>query len=407
MKVLMIVHIGETLGHLVRGLSIADALTSLGIEVEIATSNKGDWLISQWKHHYVHHKIRWDFSHNSCDSEGPTPAFLRHVADSNSDLLHLLDKNKSDLIISIPGIVTTQLARHLGIRHFSILHGPYLSPIVYLKNSSETELLVLAFARKIFYGNVVNSIFSHLADTFGFSKLTYKEYLHTEEIFVPQPGLSLPNLPNLHQVRFIRASFGPPFDLKGYNNLRKGCYITFGSGNPCDITRIVELASKVFPLVIVSTGKLNLKITSERIIARPFIASSSLVGRVGAVISHGGIGTVGTFAEFGTPQLIIPTELDQATMAVHAARMVIAKYCGLNSWAKRNKLGRRLPDFSEKELLDSLDILHHTPIDSKGIISSGSSDIASMIDRLIKHNNFEKRVLRGQESYEESYGIRS
>jgi len=110
-------------------------------------------------------------------------------------------------------------------------------------------------------------------------------------------------------------------------------------------------------------------------LAKPFIASSSLAGQVAAVISHGGIGTVGTFAEHGTPQLIIPTELDQATMAVHAARLGLAMHCGLDSWARRGKLGRQLPEFSEAEFVSLLYIFRSTRKSSAKFVSSGASDI--------------------------------
>ncbi len=378
MYILMITHIGETLGHLVRGLSIADELTSHGIHVEIAASNEAEWLLKTWKHTYTHHRLPWRFSHNCCDPDKPSSAFLNHVCESNWDVLKLLKKLRPDLVIGLPGIFTTQAARHLGIPHVSILHGPYLSPIVCLKEMTATESAVLEFAKKIFLGGCVDSIYSYLSQMLGIPELTYDAYLRTETIFVPQPDLPLPNLPNIHSVNFIRASFGPQFYFHK-NDLMEACYITFGSGNPCDINKIVQLTQTVFPFVIISTGHNQLRIAPKGVITKPFIASSSLAGRVTAVISHGGIGTVGTFAEHKTPQLIIPTELDQATMAIHAARLGIAQHCGLDSWAKRPRLGRNLPDFSEEEFINLLRVLRSKSMDSKEVACSGASDIASAL----------------------------
>jgi len=378
MRILMIAHIGETLGHLVRGLAIAEELTSRGIRVEFAASNKAEWLLKNSKYDYIHHKLRWRWSHNSCDPDKPPSSFLDGVLESNLDVLELLKSLRPDLIVGLPGVFTTQVARHLEIPHISVLHGPYLSPIVYIKEPSPTESVVLEFAKHIFYGGCVDAIFSRLSQVLGLPELTYEEYLRTEIIFVPQPGLSLPNYPNIHQFGFIRASIGPPLDDRDAN-LGEACYITFGSGNPCDITRIVEWARNVFPWVIVSTGRTKLQKIPSSTVTKPFIASSSLAGRVAAVISHGGIGTVGTFAEHGTPQLIIPTECDQATMAVHAARLGIAKHCGLDSWAERPRLGRHLPEFSEEQFLSSLRILRSPSIYSLKIISSGASEVASAL----------------------------
>ena len=378
MYILMIAHIGETLGHLVRGLTIADQLTARGVQVEFVASNKAEWLLKTWKPSYIHHKLRWRFSHNSCDPDRPSSSFLSHVLESNSDVLELLKNLGPDLIVGLPGIFTTQAARHLGIPHVSILHGPYLSPIVSLRQPTITESAVLKFARKIFRGGCVDSIYAHLSQVLGVPELTYDTYLQTETIFVPQPGLPLPDLPNIHQVRFIRASFGPLFHSRQVD-LRDACYVTFGSGNPCDITRIVKLARALFPWVLVSTGRLQLQKIPKGVITKRFVASSSLTGRVASVISHGGIGTVGTFAEYGTPQLIIPTELDQATMAVHAARLGIAKHCGLNSWVERPRLGRHLPDLDEEEFVYLLHTLRSTSIDSGEIVSAGASDIASTL----------------------------
>lgn len=378
MRILMIAHIGETLGHLVRGLAIADELTALDIEVEFAASYKAEGLLKTWKNTYTHHKLGWRFSHNSCDPNIPPSSFLNRVLEANKDILRLLDNLRPDLVVGLPGIFTTQVLRHLEIPHVSILHGPYLSPIVALEEPTPTESVVLEFAKKIFCGGCVNNIFSYLSKAIKLPELTYEEYLQIEKIFVPQPGLRLPNLSNIQQVHFIRASFGPPLGPQGAD-LEKACYITFGSGNPCNISRVIQLAHTVFPRVIVSTGHTRLHGIPKGVTTRSFIASSSLAGRVGAVISHGGIGTVGTFAEYGTPQLIIPTELDQATMAVHAARLGIACHCGLDSWAKEPRLGRHLPAFSEEAFIALLHTLHSMPMHPSGIVSSGASDIASAL----------------------------
>lgn len=378
MRIMMIAHIGETLGHLVRGLAIADELAKKGHEVEFAASDRARALLPSWEPRYMHHPVRWNWSHNSCMPDLAPSGFLRGVYESNCDLLQLLTNDPPDVLVGLPGLFSVQLARHLKIPHLSTLHGPYLSPVVRLQNPSGVEAAILSFTRRIFYGGCVDHTYAHLTATLGFPPMTYREYLETETIVVPQPGLDLEDLPNIQQFGFIRASFGPPIDSEDID-LAESCYITFGSGNPCDISSIVGVAASVFPRVIVTTGHKPLQMLPDGVIDRPFIASSSLAGRVSAVVSHGGIGTVGTFAEHGTPQLIIPTELDQATMAMHADRLGIASSCGLEDWATRPRLGRRLPRIDEGELTRQLRALRSKHVTRHKC--SGAEEIASAIVR--------------------------
>jgi len=379
MRILMIAHIGETLGHLIRGLAIADELTNYGQNVEFATSREDEYL-SLSNHIYKNYKIRWRFSHNSCNPGVPTSDYLDKVLETNISILNLLNEIQTDLIIGLPGIFTSQVARKLKIPHISILHGPYLSPIIFLENASELESIVLEFARKIFIGGCVDIIYKNLSNKIGVPKITYNEYLHTEKIFVPQFGLPIEKLPNIHIANFIRASFGPKINFNKLN-LESSCYITFGTGNPCDITNIIKIARKVFKQVIVTTGNISLRNKFNGVIIKPFISSSSLVGKISAVISHGGIGTVGTFTEYKTPQIIIPTEIDQATMAIFAKRLGIAEHLGLDSWAENPRLGRHLPKFEENRLEALLQNLKSKQINSIKIESNGAKEIASFITR--------------------------
>lgn len=383
LKILMVAHIGETLGHLVRGLAIADELTALGVSPEIAASSNARWALQTWSRSYTHHVISWAWSHNAVNVDKPTSAYLSNVIESNRQVLDLLETERPSLVVGLPGVFTTQAARYLGIPHASILHGPYLTPIIELDHPTTTESAVIEFARRIACGGTFDLILSHLSKQLSLPKLSYEEYLANEPIFVPQPGLPIPNLDNLYQAGFIRASLGPPFD-DAHVNFDQACYITFGSGNPCDITRIVEMARSVFPWVIVSTSATPLRHIPSGVIERPFIASSALAGRVAAVVSHGGIGTVGTFAEHRTPQLIIPTEIDQAIMAIHACRLGIARQCGLDAWAKSLRLGRHLPEFDDEELLSTLKALQSGPMGPENIISSGASEVARGLLRFVE-----------------------
>ncbi|HEY7875319.1 MAG TPA: hypothetical protein VIG64_09375, partial [Actinomycetota bacterium] len=92
----------------------------------------------------------------------------------------------------------------------------------------------------------------------------------------------------------------------------------------------------------------------DGVFTAPLIASSSLAGRVELVITHGGIGTVGTFAAGGTPLLIVPTEIDQATMAIHAERAGLGCAYGMERWLRSPSLGRRLPSIDPDRLVEAM-----------------------------------------------------
>jgi len=377
MRILIVPHIGETLGHVVMGLAIADELSRRGADVEIAAARRGFDLISGWSQRYVFHPIRWDWSHNSCDAAGESESFYARVCLSVQDVADVVRHRRPDLLVGLPGFATTQVARHYHVPHASILHGPHLSPIVSLDNPDSSERAILKLGDR-FCKTYMAKGFEIVSERFGFSGLDYDEYLDSETIFVPQPGLKLKAPAGLREVPFIGGSFGPV--RRESELLPHGtCYVTFGTGNPCDISRVVELAAEVFPTVLVTVGNHRLRPMPSNVIVNDFVAISSLAGGPAAVINHGGIGVVGVFANSGTPQLIIPTELDQATMAVHARRLGIADACGLRVWETRFVLGRRMPQLDDEEILVALRALAARGTTNRFPSCNGASEIADQI----------------------------
>jgi UDP:flavonoid glycosyltransferase YjiC (YdhE family) len=376
MRILIIAHIGETFGHLARGLSIAKELSFRGCHIEIASASKGAEVIARSGLQCDFHPIRWDWSHNSCELEGLSSNFLNCILQTTEDLIRIVQQTSPDFILSLPGFASAQIARHSGIAHASVIHGTHLAPLIELEGATDTELYIIEMCKKICTGPL-NDAFQVLNRIFSLPWLDYKSFMESERIFIPQPGLPFKKSAGMEITSFARGSIGPPFE-GNQSDIEGACYVTFGSGNLCDITRVLLLARQIFPKVIANTGSRELDSLPDGIITRPFIASSSLAGRVSAVISHGGIGTVGTFAEWGVPQLIIPTELDQATMAVHAARAGIAKHVGLESFANRLRLGRKLPDFTDEEFFLAINAMRNRPISAIGF-SSGAEEIASSI----------------------------
>lgn len=372
MKVAVVAHVGETVGHLVRGVTLARAIARRGSDTVLVAPAKAAGFVTKEVPDLSFRAIPWAFSHNDCHPRRPLPQFVASVVEANRALVSVLAEERPDAVVGFPGLVTTQAARFLGIPHFSVLHGPYLSPLVDPAPFPADSRRILSFATSFLMGGAVDAIFRALAGHLRFPALTYRQFLSTEPMYVPQPNLSLPELPNVRRAGFIRGSYGPDVTLS--TDADDVCYVTFGSGNRSDITPIVHAASRAFGRVVVSGSEST--VAARNVSAYPAVASLSLVPVVRAVVSHGGIGTVGTFAERGTPQLIIPTELDQATMAVHAVRSGVATALGLDSWRNRTTLGRRLPALDVDMVSAALERLSQTKRLAMTQPASGADEIA-------------------------------
>lgn len=381
MRVLLIVHVGETFGHLARALSITRELLARNCTVEIASAPRAERLVIDSGLRCSFRPVRWDWSHNSSELDGLSSDFLSRILETTEDLTGIVRQARPDFILGMPGFASTQIARYYNIPHASVIHGTHLAPLIELSNPTAAEQAVINLARRICFGPL-NNAFQVLNRIYGLPLLDYQSYIDSETIFIPQPGLPFRERSNMFTTSFARGTLGSDFD--GNKALLDGaCYVTFGSGNPCDITRVLRLTRKVFTRVVTNTGRLDPGDLPDGVITRPYIASTSLMGRVAAVVSHGGIGTVGTFAERGIPQLIIPTEIDQASMAVHAARAAIARSVGLESFTHRKQLGRQLPEFSDMEFLTALEGLRGQAVAPSPALSSGAEEIAEAVISLL------------------------
>jgi UDP:flavonoid glycosyltransferase YjiC (YdhE family) len=383
MVLLLVVHIGETLGHLARALAVADALTRRGATVHIASSNKAKATLNGHPNKYTHHAIEWRWSHNSSGAKSPTHRFLHGIRESNLQLLDVCRETRPDWIVGFPGVFSAQAARKVNIPHVSVLHGPYLSPLLELDRPTFVEKAIVRFTSSLFRSSW-DAAFAYLSKELAFPALTYEQYVRDELIVAPQPNLNLKGPNHITSTSFVSASIGPA--AAASENLEETCYVSFGSGNPCDIRNIVEAAAREFARVIVSTG-LRTPQTWDRSLnveSMPFVSSASLLRRVGAVISHGGIGTVGTFAAAATPQLIIPTEVDQATMAMHARRQRLALTLGMHEWAMRPQLGRRLPALDPDRIRRRISTLRDGSYSFPTARATGADEIAGLLmgDRL-------------------------
>lgn len=376
-RILIVAHVGETFGHVADALSIARALVRRGLTVEIAAAPRAADMTAESGIDLAFYPVRWDWSHNASRLNGLSSQFVRHIVDTTEDLLALLERTAPDLVLGLPGFASSQVTRYCGVPHVSVLHGIHLAPLIELEGASPVESAVLAMASRACLGPL-NEAFDVVSRKTGAPRLDYYAYIESERLFVPQPGLPFKAPPNMYVTNFIRSSLGPPFN-GDRSRLQGACYVTFGSGNRCDIAQVVRVARDVFDEVVVSVGQVQLDPLATGTIVRPLIASWSLAGRVAAVVSHGGVGTVGTFSEWGTPQMIIPTELTQAMMAIFSARAGIARYVGLQSFAKRTELGRQLPKLNDHELRQAMLALRVDGAAQHRPPSSGADEIAARL----------------------------
>jgi Glycosyltransferase Family 4 len=334
-RVLVVAHVGETVGHLVRGLTLADALAAHGAEVHVATSADGWGFLAPSPYQY--HPLPWNWSHNRL--QWPLhPSQLAAVEATNRTLLALLNYLRPDLIVSLPGVFTAQAARSRGIPHVSVAHGVYLSGLV---NPCDYDAIGRSVIRggESFFVRQGEVLFEHLSDRLGLPSLSYKAWLSEEQILVPDPFIPLLHQVNLWRVPALRSGYGlpPPLDIA---RLRETCLISFGSGNPCDIEPVLRAAVAHFPHVLSVTGRTRPRISHPRVTTVAAVNSLLVAPHIRAVISHGGLGTVGTF--LGLPQLLVPTEIDQATTSLHVQRAGVANAVGLERWLKGPVLGREL-----------------------------------------------------------------
>lgn len=381
MRILFVPHVGNTYGHLLRALPIAIEVKKLDkdIDIQFAIPTKANWLMDRYFTDIGYSNIRWEISHNDCKEENPDEDLLNNVLASNEDLEELIQFLKPDLIIGLPGIVTSQLSRKNNVKQISILHAPYLSPIINWKNMPNSDLKTLSFLNHIFSDNYIGMVFNFLSSKMDLPVLTYNQFLNEEDIYVPQPYLDLGKRNNIQQCSFIKASFGEDYDEKIPES---SCLLSFGSGNPCDINVIIDVLKDIFDLVLFCTGSLKSFSHYSNVKPIKFISSKSLCGKVGSVISHGGMGTVGTFAEYNTKQLIIPTEPDQAVMAIYSKNINLTQTFGLEKWSNRkSQLGRSI-DYLELNSMETKRKLQNAIINLKNqkfidnIKSNGAKNIA-------------------------------
>jgi UDP:flavonoid glycosyltransferase YjiC (YdhE family) len=336
MRMLLAVHVGETLGHLIRALPVAERLREAGVEVHVASSSRGAALVEEAG--FAHRTLPWGWSHNGI-TDSTLAAATAAVVRTNQAVLAEIEDLRPDLVIGFPGIFTAQAARAAHVPHLSVVHGVYLSGASRLRTSSApVARTVVGFGAR-FFEQQATHVWEALAHELGLPRMTHEQWLTDEALAVADPLVPVDPRPRWSMLPALRSGYGAAPDDLDAEVLAGACVVTFGTGNPCDIDRVVRSAAAAFPTVVVCGGT---GVDHPRVIARPALDHRRLAGRVAACISHGGLGTIAAFASAGTPMLLVPTEVDQATTAFHARRAGVALTAGVERWAQAPALGRQL-----------------------------------------------------------------
>lgn len=384
MRIALVAHVGETFGHLARALSVADELAEAGDDVVLVASPSASTPIRTRSASYQHKSVPWGWSHNDFspfDTAGRRRAFATRFAATAAALRVAFAELRPDAVLSFPGIVSAPAARSLEIPHLAVAHAPYLSPLLSRDGLECHERAVVTFLNH--YWEAFSEPYNAAARAVALDHdYDHDRFLSAEAIVVPQPALPFWPPSNITTVGFITASFAPiGYDRLAADDQLSGlfddgsvCYVTFGTGNPCDISDVIEAAATSFARVLVSTGDRNQanRRWPHNVSSATYIPSEVLIDRVTAVVSHGGIGTVGTFAARCVPQLVIPTEPDQAMMAVWGRRAGLVEEVGLREWAREARTGRHLSKLPHTHLQRALQALAQRS--SRSAVSSASSD---------------------------------
>lgn len=382
MHILLIPHVGETFGHLADALALARAFSAGGHHVEIAANPRALSLPDAAAMRFTYHPIAWSWSHNKYSTEGGNDELEGSVIESVRGVTRVLQATKPDIVIGLPGVISTQACRSLGIHHISILHGVHLAPLLRLETPTSVESRIVAFVAEICRRHLSKEM-ALISRTCDLPMLNFDQFVRTEAICCPLPDLKYLEKGPLRVTGFLMASIGPAYPTE--EDLGETCYVTFGSGNPCNTSRILMLAREIFPKVLTSGRADTLGKVPDGVTVRPLVSNASLAGKVAAVISHGGVGTVGAFAGSATPHLIIPTEYSQAVMGIQASRMGLARVIGLESLSERNRLGRRLPEFKDKDLLSALRDVREGKVKPAIQPTSGAEEIVEVAEsQLVK-----------------------
>jgi UDP:flavonoid glycosyltransferase YjiC (YdhE family) len=355
--VLIVPHASTALSHLLRSISVAEELKMRGWKVRfVASALAADAAVGLGIELPVE-VVPWSWGHNEWSLERPAAQAPAYVA-TCSALQDCFARIKPDLVIGVPGMASFQAARKLSIPHISVLHGPWLLPCLTDLPNSRGFSHAFEILDKTLKGPASTQL-QIQGESLGVeADMNFEAFLKNEIIAIAHDNLTIRAGGNLHPCGFLPGDFGPA--VPEFNTdweVERSCCITFGSAMTGDLSPIVGAASVVYSNVVVLKGVADLKAPPSNVYVAPSASMRSLCEKVGTAVSHGGIGTLGTFYMSGIRQLLIPGDLDQVVNSGIAAARKEATVAGVDYWIRRSEPGRELPPVSKDELVHNLSIL--------------------------------------------------
>jgi UDP:flavonoid glycosyltransferase YjiC (YdhE family) len=336
-RIAVLPHVGTARSHLLRAVALGRLLAPRS-DVTLILPRSAQAFVAAHFPEISCEWIDWPYGHN--DVLAPLLSeVVAQLTQTAVDLERILAAAGADLVIGIPGFHSSAICRALGIRHVSILHGPWLLPEVRLGSLDAGERAVVASWENAI--EVTDTFFAIVTHAFGLRESGYRQWLERETVWAGQdfPGLEL--AAPRPCVGFLYADYGP----RDRGELPEGCIaVTLGTALDGPQAGLLRVLSEMgLPLVIVGGGGGAPRRPAPDVFRVPACAGSTLARICSLAVCHGGIGTVPVFAETGVPQLFLPHDLDQAVNAVLAVRSGYGKSIDLRFWSRRTPFGRLRP----------------------------------------------------------------
>lgn len=372
MKIVFVAHIGTAFSHLIRSVSLANLMATNGVDISFVGNPIGKGFFDRNQISYPYKSIPWSWGHNEFPMRGERAEAYWACVDSCAKSLrsHLL-RADPDIVIGTPGILSAPVCRSIGITHLSMLHGPWLEPVTTLDDKSEAARNIRDLMRKVLE-DPVSKLLKIVGDCVDVDCGNYTKFLDEEKIIVAQPesGLSLRH--NMFPIGYISSSFGS--DLINIEQPNGGiAVVSFGTGVDVNLDDILREALNIFEHVVFVEGRCATTLRNSRLHVVSALASSWIIKHADCLVTHGGIGTVGTFIGEIRKMVFVPCDLDQAFNCLFATNQNQADVVGLASWAGRDRLGRRLPEFRVDELSSALR-KSESVLKSNGFVEKANND---------------------------------
>jgi hypothetical protein len=350
-RVAIIPHVGVAMGHLLRAIALGRLLEN-DCEILFVVPSRAKRFIAEYFPDVQCAWVRWSFGHNDAIDHS-----LSETIDRSKQTLreigNIFNAFRPQVVFGLPGFQTSFACELLGVPHVSLMHGPWLTPEYDLTDLSRSERsLISGWKRAI---QVTDTLLLVMAHALGYNYRGYRHWLESHRICAAQ-GFSVTYRSPRPVIGFLHLEYGPATvaDLPD-----KCISVLFGTAIrevDCDLLRAISGFG--LPLVVVGARHRR---PADGIFWVRSMSASRLADISAIAITHGGIGTIPTFARAGVPQIFVPHDIDQALNAVLAARSAFGEPIRLDYWRDRSPFGRVRPTVDSDDVRRLILNAHRTP----------------------------------------------